>query len=307
MPINAHPEYLNAEKEYMEAISIEDRIEKLKNMISHAPGHKGAENLRVQLKTRLKKLQAQLEKSKARKKGSGGKTGIKKEDLQAVIVGFSKSGKSSLLNILTKANTKVSNIPFTTTNPAIGIMYYYSVPIQIIEIPAIESEYYDKGVVYTSDTIILLINSIEEIPKLMNLLEKNPGKKIIAFNKIDTLTENEKRKLNANLQSKKYNFTLISTETGEGIQELKEKLFKSFNKLRIYTKEPGKEMDKSKEKPVILNPNSTIQDVAEKILKGFSKKVIQTKIWGPSSKFPGQIVSLKHEVKDLDTVEFKTK
>ena len=48
-------------------------------------------------------------------------------------------------------------------------------------------------------------------------------------------------------------------------------------------------------------------DVAEKILHGFSNKVKETKIWGPSSKFSGQIVSFRHVLKDMDIVEFKTK
>ena len=55
MPINAHPEYLAAEKEYHSAYTLEEKIEKLKKMIALAPKHKGAENLRKQLKTRLKK------------------------------------------------------------------------------------------------------------------------------------------------------------------------------------------------------------------------------------------------------------
>ena len=77
-----------------------------------------------------------------------------------------------------------------------------------------------------------------------------------------------------------------------------------FEKLRVYTKEPGKEKSKN---PIIFEPGATTKDVAEKILKGFSKKVKETKIWGPSSKFPGQIVGLNHKLKDLDVVEFKTK
>ncbi len=60
-------------------------------------------------------------------------------------------------------------------------------------------------------------------------------------------------------------------------------------------------------KPIILEPNSIIKAVAEKILKKFSEKIKETKIWGPSSKFPGQKIGLKHELKDLDVVEFKTK
>ena len=88
------------------------------------------------------------------------------------------------------------------------------------------------------------------------------------------------------------------------MEELKDKLFQSFGKIRIYTKEPGKEKTKM---AIILEPGATIKDVAEKILKGFSQKVQETKIWGPSSKFPSQKVGLQHKLKDLDVVEFKTK
>ena len=64
MPINAHPEFTAAEGEYLNAKTLEERIEKLKKMISYAPAHKGSENLRAQLKTRLKKLQEQAIKQK---------------------------------------------------------------------------------------------------------------------------------------------------------------------------------------------------------------------------------------------------
>ena len=135
-------------------------------------------------------------------------------------------------------------------------------------------------------------------------IEKAKGKRIIVLNKSDTMNDEQKRKISATFQSKKYNFALISTITQEGIDELKEKIFNSFDKLRIFTKEPGKEKS---QKPVIMKPNSTVLDAAEKILKGFSKKVKQTKIWGPSSKFGGQIVGLNHKLKDMDVVEFKTR
>ena len=139
-----------------------------------------------------------------------------------------------------------------------------------------------------------------EIEKQLN----TKGKKIIIFNKSDLLSEKEKRKITSTLQSKKYNFVLISTYKKEGIEELKNKIFQSFDKIRVFTKEPGKEKSP---RPIILEPGATVKDVAEKILKGFSEKVKETKIWGPSSKFLGQKVGLQHKLKDLDVVEFKTK
>ena len=301
MPINAHPEYTAAEGEYLNAQTPEEKIEKLKKMISYAPAHKGGENLRAQLRTRLKKLQQQLIKSK--KTGKSSQTGIKKEDMQAVIVGKTNSGRSSLLKILTNSEPQIADYEFTTKKPVLGTIYYENTNIQLIEIPAIESEFYAKGIVHTADTVLILITLLKDIEEIYAKL-RTEGKKIIVFNKIDLLGENEKRKISATLQSKKYDFVIISTKTLEGIEELKEKLFQSFKKIRIYTKEPGKEKSP---RPIIMDPNSTTKDVAEKILKGFSKKVRETKIWGPSSKFPGQKVGLSHKLKDLDVVEFRTK
>jgi small GTP-binding protein len=302
MTINAHPEYIYAEKEYDIADNDEDRLKALEKMISLVPKHKGAENLRAQIKLRYKKLKEKLVVEKKSKKGS--RVGIKKEDMQAVIIGKTKTGKSSLLSLLTNAKPEIADYRFTTKTPVIGMMNYNGVSIQLIEVPAIESEYFDRGVANSADSIIVLITDLNQIQEIEKRLEKSTGKRIIVFNKIDLLSETEKRKISATLSSKKYNFQMISVTKKEGIEGLKEKLFQSFGKLRIYTKEPGKEKAK---RPIILPPESIVKDVAEKILKGFSRKVKETRIWGPSSKYKGQVVGLQHKVKDLDVIEFKTR
>ena len=310
MPVNASPEYGHAEKEYHLAKTTEEKIEKLKKMLSVAPKHKSSENLIAQLRTRLKKFQGEIERAKKLSKSRGGKIGIKKSEMQTVIVGFANAGKSLLLSILTKAHPKISETEFTTTSPIIGMMPYLGTQIQLIEIPAIDSDFYDKGTVYTADSILILIRNLEELKKIESILQTK-GKKIIVVTKSDLLSESEKRKISATLQSKKYNFIIVSSanvllnqEDQESIRTLKEKIFQSFNKIRIYTKEPGKEKSNN---PLILKPETTVREVAEKILKGFSEKVKKTRIWGPSSKFPGQIVGLNHKLKDLDILEFKTK
>lgn len=304
MPINAHPDYIYAEKEYLLAENDEEKLNALEKMISLVPKHKGAENLRAQLKLRYKKLKEKIATEKRSKKAARAGQGIKKEDMQVVILGKTGVGKSSLLSLLTNAKPDVADYVFTTRVPVVGMMDYKGVGIQMIEIPAIESEYYDRGIANSADTVLILVTDLSQIAEIEKKLDKSSGKRIIVFNKIDLFSEKEKRKISATLSSRKYNFQLISSKTREGIEELKEKLFQSFGKIRIYTKEPGKEKAK---KPIILPPTSIVKDVAEKILKGFSRKVKETKIWGPSSKYQGQVVGLQHKVKDLDVVEFKTR
>lgn len=299
---NQSPAYIKAHGKFLAAATDKERLEALEEMIKECPKHKSSEKMLANLKTRYKKLKAQLNKTK--KAGKSTFKGIKKEDMQAVIVGFTNSGKSSLLSLLTHAQPQIADYKFTTKQPVVGVMDFAETQIQLIEIPAIESEYYGRGLANTADTILILITNLEQIKQIKQELFKSHGKQIIIFNKSDLLTENEKRKISATLQSKKYNFVIISAKTKENINELKNKIFQSFPIIRVFTKEPGKSKTS---KPMILKPESTIKDVAEKILKGFSSKIKETKIWGPSSKFPGQKVGLNHKLKDLDTVEFKTK
>lgn len=306
MPINVNdPEYVRAERAFHEANTIEEQLIALNKMISHAPGHKGAENLRQQLTTRRKRLEGQLEKKK--KVGKSTKVGIRKDDMQAIIVGKTNAGKSSLLKILTNAEPKISRIKFTTKKPVIGMMNYQNAPVQMIEVPATDGEHFDKSLAHTADIVIILVDKFEDIEELKEFLYMVTGKIIVVYNKSDQLNPQEKRKLKAKLQSKKYNFEIISCIPNwpdNRIEELKKKIFSSFDIIRIFTKEPGKEKSPI---PVIMKPNPTVKAVAEKILKGFSKRVKKVRIWGPGSKFGGQIVGLNHKLKNLAVVEFTTK
>ncbi len=296
---NQSPQYKKTEANFLAAKTNKDKIYWLEEMIKECPKHKSSEKMLANLKTRRKKLLEKIEGTKKMRRSSG-RVGIKKEDMQAIILGKTNSGKSSLLSLLTNAQVVVSPIVFSTKQPVIGMMDYNGVLIQLIEVPAIESEYYDKGLVNTADTILILINEIKDLNDIEKSLQNVHGNKIVLFNIKDNI---DKRKLEATLKSKKINFVIINTKTKENMEQLKETIFSSFEKIRIFTKEPGKEKSK---KPMIFNPDSTIGDVAKKVLKNIST-IKQTKIWGPSSKFPGQIVGLQHKLKDLCVVEFKTR
>lgn len=299
---NQSPFYKKAESMYLRAGSLEEKLKWLEEMIKECPKHKSSEKMLANLKTRMIKLKEKIESQKKVSRGSS-KKGIKKEEMQAAIVGLTNSGKSTLLSILTNTKPAIGDYAFTTKYPEVGMMNYRGVQIQLVEIPAIESEYFNKSLVHTADTILILVNSLDQIEKIEKLLEKTTDKKIIIFN-LAYQTEQQKRKIEATLKSKKYNFSIINTFNKEGLEELKEKIFVSFGNIRVFTKEPGKEKSP---KPIILKPNPNVKEVAEKIFHGFSKQVKEARITGPSSKFPNQKVGLDHRLKDLDVVEFRTK
>lgn len=302
MPINASYEYFNAEKVYLQAKTLEEKIKALEEMIKVAPKHKSAENLLKELRTRLKKFKEKQEKAKTT--GKTTKRGIKKEHFQCILLGLPNTGKSSLLATLTNAQPKITPYPFATSYPELGTMDYEGVKAQIVDMPSIGSENLDQGLINTADCLLIVIESLNDLEKITPYLIKSTGKKIILINKSDLLSHEEQRKLEATIKSKKLSALITSTITKQNIEQLKEKIVLLMYVIRIYTKEPGKPVSKI---PVVLPENATVKDVAESILKGFSQKIKETRLTGPSSKFPNQKVGLAHVLKDKDIVEFHTR
>ncbi|MEI7718948.1 MAG: GTPase [archaeon] len=305
MPANASPEFSHAELKFDKAQSDEERLQAMEEMIRSMPQHKSAESLRSNLRTRYKRLKEKLE-TRGKKSGGGSRSTIKKESMQAAIVGFPNVGKSSLFETLTgNKNPTISNIAFSTYTSLVAMMSFEDVKIQLIDVPPFPNE--DKSIINTADTLIIVIDSLDQIAETEKYLQRIIGKKLYVFTKSDLLNEQEKRRLEATLKSKykKVDCTIFSNRehVRTEVHDLKKKIFETFPIIRIYTKEPKKE---STGIPMILEEGATSKDIAEKIIKGMSKKIRKTRIWGPSSKFPGQMVGLDHALKDKDTVEFQT-
>ena len=162
---NQSPQYQKAQAMFLTSKTNEEKLRWLEEMIRECPKHKSAEAMLANLKTRRKKLLEKIETIKKTSKHSG-KSGIKKEEMQAVIVGFTNSGKSLLLKALTNASPEITSYGFATKSPAVGVTDYFGTKIQIIENPAINSEYYDKGLANTADVILTLITGINQIKQI---------------------------------------------------------------------------------------------------------------------------------------------
>lgn len=302
MPLNAGYEYVNAEKQYFRAQTLDEKIVALEEMIKAAPKHKSSEHHVAELKNRLRRFLEKKEKSK--KVGKTTLKSVRKEGFQCVLFGLTNSGKSSLLAKLTNARPKTSQNHFTTKQPEIGALEHNGFRAQVVDLPSIGSEFFDLGIVNTADCIIIVLEKLEQLENVTQCLSRSYGKQIIAINKSDLLSSEEQRKLKEKIKSKKLNAILVSTITDEGIATLKQKIIETMPLIRVYTKEPGRA---SSNIPMILKRNATVKDAAESILKGFSLRVKETRITGPSSKFPNQKVGLAHVLKDLDIIEFHTK
>lgn len=162
------------------------------------------------------------------------------------LVGFPNAGKSTLLSVITAAKPKIASYPFTTLVPNLGIVKHRDWQSFVVaDIPGIiEGAHEGKGLghrflkhIERNALLLFLVpchseNIAKEYEVLLEECKKfNPEllhkDRLLAITQIDTISFDDLKKLKTKLAD--LNPVFISSVTGTGIDELKDRLWEQIN------------------------------------------------------------------------------
>lgn len=176
--------------------------------------------------------------------GKPGQHQVLKLELQLIadiaLIGQPNAGKSSIINCLTDANSRVGEFAFSTKQPVLGVMDGNHQKITLVDLPGLlEGAHKGKGlgdkflkhaqrvkslihvVDATQPDITESVLAIEnEISEFDSDLAKRS--KLLVLNKVDLLSEQELIKLRKDFPAA----ILVSAETKDGIEQLRQEILR---------------------------------------------------------------------------------
>lgn len=331
MAVNLPPQYHDAEARYKKAQTPEDKLAALKEMWVILPKHKASEKVQADLKTKISELTDQIEHAKtAPKKAAPGTFKFLHQGAgQVVFLGPPNAGKSSLLAKLTKATPAIAPYPFTTREPAPGMMDYEDVRVQLIDLPPVTADHFEHfitDITRGADAALLFLDLADDdgptatqvvIDRLKEVRRElvPPGSPqsddpavyalptLIAATKGDDEGAELRLEFAREALGTRFPIHIISAERGEGLDELRKAIFDLLGVMRVYTKQPGKPADMTS--PFTPPIGSTVAELAGKVHRDLEDAVKSARVWG-SGAFDGQTVGRDHVLKDKDVVELHT-
>ncbi|HEX6506280.1 MAG TPA: TGS domain-containing protein [Chloroflexota bacterium] len=287
-----------------------ERVRELRSILAELPGYKNGPYADLR-----KWVHAQIDETRTRSRiVQRDSIAVRREGAaQIALVGAPNAGKSSLLHALSDVQIKIGSYAFTTLRPVPALTRIGGVLVQLVEIPGlIAGASEDRGggrallgVLRGADAIVYCQDISAPLDALADVRAEvgaagidRPA--ILAATKMDEADEEALVRLQAVVPE--LPVIGVSAIDDESLEAFKAAIWTLTGLIRVYLRRAGE----ITEEPAALPKGARIVDVAASIHKDIAAACRGARVWGPSARFPGQLVGRDHPVQDGDTVEIVT-
>ncbi len=331
MPANLTQQYHKAEQAYRQANTPQEELDCLQTMLIELPKHKGTDKMQAELKQRISRVKNEIADQSKKGASKGLSTRIPRQGAgRAVIIGSPNAGKSELLAALTKAKPNIADYPFSTTQPLPGMMPWEDVYVQLIDTPPITKDVFDpttQSLIRGAELVLLVLDlgsdeggdALMELFKKVNETKSRLGQAtaidendigvtytetILIKNKIDLEAADDRMQFFNEFLDLGFETMEVSALQGSGLDELKNRVYKAMNVVRVYTKLPTKK-EPDMDSPFTLKRGQDLTDLAELVHRDIAANLKGARVWG-SEVHDGTQVRPDYVLNDQDIVELHT-
>jgi ribosome-interacting GTPase 1 len=315
VPANLTPQYKEAEEVFRQARTPREKMEALEEMLRVIPKHKGTEKLRADLRKRLSKLRKKETTGPSRSQHRPFHQIDKEGAGRVVVCGPPNSGKSTLVDCLTRARPEVADYPFTTRVPVAGMMDFEDVQIQLIDTPPLAPatlEGWLLQMMVQCEVLLLLFDVndpdlLEQTDYVLGLLSERgiPGpegpKLLVLAGQADRPGADENLQIWEELFADRLQARPFSARDERMVEELRGRLFQLLEVVRVYTKRPGHSAE-ADSAPFLLKRGATVIDAAACVHRDFASSFRFARIWRSPDR-NGQMIDRHDPVQDRDLLE----
>jgi uncharacterized protein len=159
-------------------VDYKEKIKEFENELSTMQYNKRTQHHYGLVRAKIANLKRKDEARSSKKSQTHGYSVRRSGDATVILVGFPSSGKSTLLNATTNANSPVGDYEFTTLDVIPGTMHYKDSKVQILDVPGIvQGAASGKGrgkevlqVMQNADLIVILVDVNR--PEALKVIEK---------------------------------------------------------------------------------------------------------------------------------------
>ncbi|MEM0128299.1 MAG: GTPase [Thermoplasmatales archaeon] len=227
--------------------SIDDEIEELEKEIKKTQYNKATEHHVGRLKAKI----ARLERIREERRSKGGGTGffIKKSIYPTVgLIGPPSVGKSSILNAITNAESRVGEFDFTTLSIVPGVMEYNGLKYRILDLPGvIEGAHQGRG---RGREVISVLRNVDLVVIVLDPFKRDPGYIISELRKAGIRLNERPPKISI-LKKERGGLNISTTAKVEADVEMIESVCKEFGLINA---------------DIILRENVTVESFIDAIL-----------------------------------------